>query len=74
MKKRKVDIAACPVCGSRRIGMGKLNSGVLFGVTSWKSVCEDCGYQGEPLLFDSEEEYKLFKNALEEQKKNKKSI
>ncbi|MEM0492372.1 MAG: hypothetical protein QXS02_00205 [Candidatus Thermoplasmatota archaeon] len=68
---KKVDIAACPVCGSRRIEMGTLSSGVLFGITSWKSVCRDCSYQGEPILFDSEEEYQLFKKTLNEKREEK---
>lgn len=53
-------ISACPKCGSKRIEMGTMGAGVTFGVTSWKSVCKDCGYQGEPLLFDSEKEYEKF--------------
>jgi len=55
-----MEIAACPKCGSRNIEMGTMGSGVLFGVTSWKSVCKECGYQGEPLLFDTEDDYKKF--------------
>jgi len=57
-------IAACPRCGSTRIEMGTLGTGVTFGVTSWKSVCRNCGYQGEPLLFDTEKGYNEFFQKL----------
>ncbi|MEM4257793.1 MAG: hypothetical protein QXL17_01400 [Candidatus Thermoplasmatota archaeon] len=63
-----MDIQACPNCGSRRIDAGTMNAGILFGITSWKSICKDCGYQGEPLLFDSEDCYKNFLDTLK--KKN----
>ena len=62
-----MEIAACPKCGSRNIEMGTMGSGVLFGLTSWKSMCRDCGYQGEPLLFDSETEYQKFCNELKKE-------
>ncbi|MCX6665360.1 MAG: TFIIB-type zinc ribbon-containing protein [Euryarchaeota archaeon] len=59
-----MEITACPKCGSKRIEMGTMGAGVTWGVTSWKSVCEDCGYQGEPLLFDSEKEYEKFVQGM----------
>ncbi len=61
-------IAACPRCGSRRIEMGTMNQGVLFGLTSWKSVCKNCGYQGEPLFFEDEESYQKFLEGLSKDK------
>lgn len=61
-------ITACPHCGSKKIKMGTNDAGVLFGVTSWKSVCADCGYQGEPLLFDTEQEYTKFMECLSTEK------
>jgi transcription elongation factor Elf1 len=61
-------ISACPICGSKNINAGTLDSGVTFGVTSWKSVCKECGYQGEPLLFDSEQEYSKFLEELKDEK------
>lgn len=67
-----MEIAACPKCGSRNISMGTTNSGVLFGVTSWKSVCKECGYQGEPLLFDTEDDYKKFLRGFTAEKDAKK--
>jgi len=61
---------ACPKCGSKRIEMGTMGAGVTFGVTSWKSVCKDCGYQGEPLLFDSEKEYQKFFQGISKEKES----
>ena len=58
-------ITACPKCGSKDIQMGGIGEGVLFGVTSWKQVCKKCGYQGSPLIFDSEKEYKKFVEGLQ---------
>jgi hypothetical protein len=44
--------------------MGTMGSGVTFGVTSWIEMCRDCGYQGQPILFDSEQEYQKFLEKL----------
>ena len=63
-------ISACPKCGSKRIEMGTMGAGVTWGVTSWKSVCKDCGYQGEPLLFDSEKEYQKFFQGISKEKES----
>jgi hypothetical protein len=59
-----VDIKACPRCGSQRIYMGTLKGGVIYGLTSWKMQCRECGYQGQPLLFDTQEAYEKFKEGL----------
>lgn len=58
-------ITACPKCGSRKIFQGRLKEGVLTGYTT-KYVCRNCGYQGFPLIFDTEEEYKKFIEQLKE--------
>ncbi len=58
-------ITACPKCGSRKIFQGKLKEGILTGYTPTKYVCRNCGYQGSPLIFDSESEYKKFASELE---------
>jgi hypothetical protein len=65
-----MDIKACPRCGSRNITAGSMGSGILYGITSWKSECKHCGYQGEPLLFDTKEKYKKFCKELQENKNN----
>lgn len=54
-----MEIKACPNCGSRRIYQGRMGDGVLTGYTS-RNVCRNCGYQGMPIIFDSEKEYKKF--------------
>ena len=64
-----MEITACPNCGRKNIGIGTLGDGILFGLSSWKEVCKDCGYQGATLLFDSETEYKKFVDALSNAKK-----
>lgn len=60
-------ITACPKCGSKDIQIGTMDSGVTFGITSWKSQCRNCGYQGEPLIFDSDEEYEEFFHQIAEE-------
>jgi len=64
-----MEITACPNCGSKNIGIGTLGDGIISGLSSWKEVCKDCGYQGASLLFDSEIEYKKFIDALSNEKK-----
>ena len=60
------EIKACPRCGSQRIFMGELKGGVIYGLTSWKMQCRNCGYQGQPLIFDTQEEYEKFLEGLKE--------
>ncbi len=68
-------ITACPKCGSRKIFQGRLKEGILIGVTPTKYVCRNCGYQGSPLIFDNESEYKKFLSQIEaEDKKTEESI
>jgi transcription elongation factor Elf1 len=64
-----MEITACPICGSKNIGIGTLGDGIISGLSSWKEVCRDCGYQGPSLIFDSESEYSKFLEALSNQKK-----
>jgi len=59
-------ITACPKCGSKNISMGTMGSGVIFGITSWNEMCRDCGYQGQPIVFDSEKKYKKFLVAVKQ--------
>ena len=54
-----MSITACPKCGSKKIFQGRLKEGVLTGYTN-RYVCRDCGYQGSPLIFDSNDEYYKF--------------
>jgi len=64
-----MEITACPVCGSKNIGIGTLADGIISGLSSWNEVCRNCGYQGASLVFDSEYEYNKFVEALSQQKK-----
>ena len=64
-----MEITACPVCGSKRIGIGTLGDGIISGLSSWNEVCKDCGYQGASLIFESETQYNKFLEALSYQKK-----
>jgi len=64
-----MEITACPNCGSKNIGIGTLGDGIISGLSSWKEVCKDCGYQGASLIFDSETEYNKFMDALSNEKK-----
>ncbi|MBN1860152.1 MAG: hypothetical protein JW840_01685 [Candidatus Thermoplasmatota archaeon] len=64
-----MEITACPVCGSKNIGIGTLGDGIISGLSSWKEVCRNCGYQGASLVFESEADYQKFLEALSQQKK-----
>jgi len=64
-------IKACPNCGSKNISAGTMGSGVTFGVTSWKEMCRDCGYQGQPINFDSENDYKNFLKEIKQKPQEK---
>ena len=63
-----MEITACPICGSRNIGIGTLGDGIISGLSSWKEVCRNCGYQGASLVFESENEYQKFLDALAHKK------
>ncbi len=43
MKKRKIRIKVCPVCGSRKI---RLSSSLDGWLTPEIYICEECGYRG----------------------------
>jgi len=68
-----MEISACPKCGSKKIFQGKLKEGVLTGITT-KYVCSNCGYQGFPILFENEEEYKKFKKQFDDKNQNKENV
>jgi len=63
-----MEITACPNCGSKRIYQGTMGDGVLTGYT-YRDVCRDCGYQGAPIIFDSEVEYKKFLENIPKKQK-----
>jgi hypothetical protein len=71
-----MEIKACPNCGSNKIYQGRMGDGVLTGYTT-RDVCRNCGYQGMPIIFDSEKEYLKFlesKSFKIKMKNNKKHI
>jgi len=70
-RDEKMEIKACPNCGSRKIYQGRMGDGVLTGYTN-RDVCRNCGYQGMPIIFDSEKEYKKFLESKLPNKKDKK--
>ena len=63
LDEQLLEIIACPNCGSRRIYQGTMGDGVLTGYTS-RNVCRNCGYQGIPVIFDTEQEYHKFLHEL----------
>ena len=65
-----MEIRACPKCGSKKIEMGQMGDGTLYGISSWKSSCKECGYQGSPLIFDNEKDYKDFKEGQAKEEKD----
>ncbi len=60
-----MEIVACPKCGSRKIFQGRMGDGVITGYNT-RNVCRNCGYQGMPIIFDSEKDYKNFLKGLDE--------
>jgi hypothetical protein len=46
-----------------------MRDGVLTGYVN-RQVCKNCGYQGMPLIFESEEEYKKFLESIPKRKKS----
>ena len=62
-----MEILSCPNCGSKNIFQGTLRNGVLTGYTT-RYVCRNCGYQGMPIIFNSENEYEKFLNEKKSEK------
>ena len=56
-------ITACPLCGSKNVGVGGIRDGV-HPHEFLKQACKNCGWTGTPLEFDTETEYKHFLNDL----------
>lgn len=63
-----MEITACPVCGSKNIGIGTLGDGIISGLSSWNEVCRNCGYQGASLVFTSDSEYQRFVETISQKK------
>ena len=67
-----MEIKACPKCGSTKIYQGTMGDGVLTGYTS-RQVCKNCGYQGMPLIFNNEKDYKKFLEGIKKEQTEKSS-
>lgn len=55
-------IKACLKCGSKNLRGRTISDGLIPGCTDTLGilVCEDCNYQGIPIIFYAEEEYQAF--------------
>ncbi len=66
-------IIACPNCGSLHVGTGRMKDSSLNiaePFEHWRTICKDCGHTGMFIEFDSEEEYKVFLEELQKQKRS----
>ena len=61
-------ITACPLCGSKNVGMGGIRDGV-HPQEFLKQACKKCGWIGFPLEFDNEKDYQKFLNDLKKEDK-----
>ena len=59
-------ITACPLCGSKNVGMGGIRDGV-HPQEFLKQACKNCGWTGTPLEFDTDNEYQQFLHDLSEE-------
>ena len=67
---RRQDITACPICASKNISGLKHNKHWLkrFGPIMGVYTCCDCGYEGPPTLYATEEEYQKVRKHKESEK------
>jgi hypothetical protein len=56
-------ITACPLCGSKNVGIGGIRDGV-HPQEFLKQACKNCGWTGTPLEFDNDKEYQQFLHDL----------
>ncbi len=57
-------ITACPLCGSKNVGIGGIRDGVNPH-EFLKQACKNCGWTGFPLEFDNEQDYQKFLEDLD---------
>ncbi len=62
-------ITACPLCGSKNVGIGGIRDGVN-PQEFLKQACKNCGWTGTPLEFDNEKDYQKFLDNLKTDDKN----
>ena len=61
-------ITACPLCGSKNVGIGGIRDGV-HPHEFLKYACKNCGWTGFPLEFDDEKDYQKFLDELKNEDK-----
>ena len=61
-------VAGCARCGSRRVHPKLLVMGPIPGIDSdaYSYICEDCHYEGMPVIFDTEAERAQFEREIRE--------
>ncbi len=61
-------IAACAHCGSRRVHPKLLVMGPIPGIDSdaYSYICEECRYEGMPVIFDTEAQRAQFQKEIKE--------
>ena len=61
-------IAGCARCGSRRVHPKLLVMGPVPGIDSdaYSYICEDCRYEGMPVIFDTDEQRAQFEKEIRE--------
>ena len=59
-------VAGCARCGSRRVHPKLLVMGPIPGIDSdaYSYICEDCKYEGMPVIFDTEEQRIQFEKEI----------
>lgn len=56
-----MDVRACPQCAGLDLHGQRLGEGLVLGTEGMRTVCNECGYQGAPLLFRDPEDYRAFR-------------
>lgn len=66
-------ITACPRCGSKNLDIAGIRD---YGIPQiyWQKVCKDCEWQGTPLEFENEKNYKNFLNSLDKKVKKEETV
>ena len=64
-------VAACARCGSRRVHPKLLVMGPIPGIDSdaYSYICEDCKYEGMPVIFDTEVQRAQFEKEIRERER-----
>lgn len=61
-------VAGCARCGSRKVHPKLLVMGPIPGIDSdaYSYICEDCKYEGMPVIFDTDEQRSQFEKEIRE--------